>query len=207
MKIKVCGMRNPENIQVVVQLPISFMGFIFYPKSKRYVGDDFDPKILLSIPKNIQKVGVFVNESFETILKKSQKYHLDFIQLHGQESVEMCRELRKHHLGIIKVFGVGEAFDFSVLKAYKSCCDYFLFDTKTPEHGGSGKKFSWEILQNYDNETPLFLSGGIGKYDTNEIKKLDFLNIEALDINSKFELSPALKNADDIHFFIESLKN
>ncbi len=205
MKIKVCGMRNPENIEAITLLPIDFIGFIFYPKSKRDVGEDFDPKIMHSIPKNIKKVGVFVNESFETILKKSQKYQLDYIQLHGTESIEMCQKLKNQHLGIIKVFGIGDSFDFSMLNGYKPYCNYFLFDTKTPEHGGSGQKFSWDLLRNYDNEIPLFLSGGIGKNDAEDIKKLDFLNLETLDINSKFEIAPALKNADDVRFFLKSL--
>jgi len=206
MKVKVCGMRQLENIQEITQSSIDLMGFIFYPKSKRFVGEDFDPKIPHSIPKSIQKVGVFVNEDLEIVFEKYQKYNLDFVQLHGKESPEFCQELKKRSLGIIKVFSVGTEFDFSVLEAYKPHCDYFLFDTQTPDYGGSGQKFSWEILKKYDNEIPLFLSGGIGQNDALAIQELDFLNIEAIDINSRFEVEPALKNPVWIDKFINDLK-
>ncbi len=206
MKVKVCGMRQFENIQEITQLPIDLMGFIFYPKSKRFVGEDFDPKILYSIPETIQKVGVFVNEDLETVFEKYQKYNLDFVQLHGKESPEFCQKLKQQNLEIIKVFSIGTVFDFSILEAYKPHCDYFLFDTQTPDYGGSGQKFSWEILKKYDNEIPLFLSGGIGQDDASAIQELDFLNIEVIDINSRFELEPALKNPKWIEKFINDLK-
>jgi phosphoribosylanthranilate isomerase len=198
--IKICGMKYPDNILEVGSLLPDYMGFIFWEKSARY----FDG-IMPDLPKSIKKVGVFVNESIEVIEEKIAKYNLQAIQLHGHESVAFCSEIKTKFdtaLEIIKVFSADEQFDFSVLKPFESVCDYFLFDTKGKLPGGNGTTFDWRILENYPSNKPFFLSGGIG---IEEIKKLvetlqcnvfakTNLPIYAIDINSKFEIEPGLKN-------------
>ena len=192
--IKICGMKYPENILEVGQLLPDYLGFIFYEKSSRY----FDGEIP-KIPISIKKVGVFVNASLEEIISKIKKYDLDLIQLHGNESPEFCQNLKKEKIIIIKVFSVDDDFDFNLLEKYEQVCDYYLFDTKGQLHGGNGITFNWQILEKYKSEKPLFLSGGIGIEEIEKIKNLH-LPIYAIDVNSKFEIEPGLKN-------IELLKN
>lgn len=196
MKIKVCGMKFPENIEELVMLQPDFLGFIFYKKSPRFVAEELNESQLLNI-RNIKKVGVFVNEDLASIIEKVSKYKLDFVQLHGAEIPEFCRELKEKRINIIKAFGVDEDFEFSGLNAYKPFCDYFLFDTKTKAHGGSGKTFNWQVLEKYDNEIPFFLSGGIG---VEELEKIDDLklNIFGLDVNSRFESKPGVKDIEKL---------
>lgn len=194
MKLKICGMKYPDNMLEVGSLLPDYMGFIFWQKSARYFDGDM-PKL----PKSIRKTGVFVNESISVIAEKITKYNLQAVQLHGQESVEFCLELKTKFgtsIEIIKVFSADENFDFSVLKPYESVCDYFLFDTKGKLPGGNGTTFDWKILEKYPSTKPFFLSGGIGiaELDSiNEILKTN-LPIYAIDINSKFEIEPGLKN-------------
>ncbi|WP_300570062.1 phosphoribosylanthranilate isomerase [Flavobacterium sp.] len=194
MKIKICGMKYPENIQEAAKLQPDYLGFIFHEKSARYFDDEI-PKI----DKSIQKVGVFVNASLEEILEKIKCYDLQLVQLHGNESPEFCDLLKYINIDIIKVFSVDDAFDFRTIYSYESVCDYFLFDTKGKLHGGNGITFNWQILENYLSKKPFFLSGGIGLEEIEKIKKLN-LPIYAIDVNSKFEIEPGLKN-------IELLKN
>ena len=186
--LKICGMKYPENILEVSQLLPDYLGFIFYEKSSRF----FDGEIP-KIPKTIKKVGVFVDSTFDEIISKIEKYDLDLIQLHGNESPEFCLNFKNSNIKIIKVFSVDDDFEFNVLEHYEQVCDYFLFDTKGKLHGGNGVTFNWQILENYKSKKPLFLSGGIG---IEEIKKIKTLNlpIYAIDVNSKFELVPGLKN-------------
>lgn len=198
-------MKYPDNIRQLVEWKPDFIGFIFYDKSKRYLDNSLDIKSL-NIPKSIKKVGVFVNSSIEGINEKAQLYKLDFVQLHGEESPGFCQKLQKTGAKIIKAFQIDENFDFSLLKQYETVCDYYLFDTKTNLYGGSGKKFSWQILKKYDNQKPFFLSGGIDMDDVDEIKKLKDLNIFAIDINSKFEISPGYKDIEKIKEFVETLR-
>jgi phosphoribosylanthranilate isomerase len=200
MKLKICGMKYPENILEVGSLLPDYMGFIFWQKSARY----FDREIP-ELPKSIKKTGVFVNESISVIEEKVTKYDLQAVQLHGHESVEFCSELKTkfgNSIEIIKVFSADENFDFSVLKPYESVCDYFLFDTKGKLPGGNGTTFDWKILEYYPSTKPFFLSGGIGVAELDSIKEILKTNlpIYAIDINSKFEIEPGLKN-------IERLKN
>ena len=150
-------MKYPENILEVSELLPDFLGFIFWEKSSRY----FDGEIP-EIPKSIKKVGVFVNASLEEIYLKIEKYGLDIIQLHGNESPEFCEKLKKENIEIIKVFSVNDDFDFSLLKPFENTCNYFLFDTKGKLPGGNGITFNWQILQQYKLTKPIFLSGGIG---------------------------------------------
>lgn len=212
MKIKVCGMRNLENISSLLTLKPDFVGFIFYKKSKRFVTDF--PRI--QFPEETKKVGVFVNETIENVIATVEKYKLDFVQLHGNETSEYCENLWRHEhskkivsefhsIGIIKAFSVDKNFDFNNTKQYKNYCDYFLFDTKGKEYGGNGVKFNWEILQNYKGKTPFLLSGGISKNDANEIKKIKHPAFVGVDINSGFEIEPALKNINEIKEFKNNL--
>ncbi|SDJ73432.1 phosphoribosylanthranilate isomerase [Flavobacterium noncentrifugens] len=195
MKLKICGMKYPENIAEASELLPDFMGFIFWEKSVRYFDGDI-PKL----PESIQKVGVFVNERIEIVIDKIQKYQLQIVQLHGNESTEYCSELQKQNIKIIKVFSIENDFNFEDLKPFEAVANYFLFDTKGKLPGGNGSKFNWQILKNYNSEKPFFLSGGIGVNEIEEIKNLN-LPIYAIDINSKFETEPGLKNIGSIKQF------
>ena len=189
--LKICGMKFPENILEVSQLLPDYLGFIFYKKSKRY----FDGQIP-ELPKSIKKVGVFVDESLEEIQIKIEKYNLDLVQLHGQESPEFCEKLyQKNQIEIIKVFSVDDDFDFEILKKYEQVCDYFLFDTKGKLHGGNGFTFDWKILKKYTSTKPFFLSGGIGLEEIEQLKLLN-LPLFAIDVNSKVEIEPGFKDID-----------
>lgn len=194
--IKICGMRDPENILQVAELRPDYMGFIFYPKSKRFVGDDF--KIPDQFAKNIKRVGVFVNEATDTIRELVARHKLDFVQLHGNESVEQCEELKANKVGVIKVFSMDQQFDFAKLNPYKKVVDFFLFDTKSEGFGGSGKTFDWTLLNNYDQEVPFFLSGGLSSKNIQDIKLLKGMNLHALDINSGVEITPGVKDIEKI---------
>ncbi|MFV7235987.1 phosphoribosylanthranilate isomerase [Flavobacterium sp. ZB4R12] len=187
-------MKYPDNILEVGSLLPDYMGFIFWEKSARYFDD-----VIPDLPKSIKKVGVFVNESIPVILEKTAKYDLQAVQLHGHESVEFCQDLKNkmdNSIEIIKVFSVDDTFDFEVLKPFETVCDYFLFDTKGKLPGGNGTTFDWKVLEKYPSSKPFFLSGGIGINEmgaVNEILKTN-LPIYAIDVNSKFEIEPGLKN-------------
>ena len=200
VRIKICGMRFPENILKVGALLPDFMGFIFWEKSSRY----FDGEIP-RLPKYIKKVGVFVDESIENIQSKIEKYNLDCIQLHGTESVEFCQKLKEIPIEIIKVFSIKDNFDFEILREFESVCDYFLFDTKGELPGGNGATFDWNLLKKYPSNKPFFLSGGIG---IEEIKLLKIMNLPVygIDVNSKFETEPGLKNIELLKSFQYKLK-
>ncbi|MCV9930123.1 phosphoribosylanthranilate isomerase [Flavobacterium sp. LS1R49] len=205
MKLKICGMKYPDNITEVGSLLPDYMGFIFWEKSARY----FDG-IIPNLPKSIKKVGVFVNQSQEEILSKISKYDLQAIQLHGHESVEFCQELKSKidsKIELIKVFSADENFDFEVLKSYESVCDYFLFDTKGKLPGGNGTTFDWKILNKYNSTKPFFLSGGIGLEELETIKEISKTNlpIYAIDVNSKFEIEPGLKDKNILYSFKQNL--
>ena len=206
-------MKQPQNIADIAALNPDYLGFIFYEKSKRYVGEDFDAALTNHLPKGIKKVGVFVNASLEYVQSKVQKYDLDLVQLHGEESVEYCRAngiaFAKKGLKtqIIKVFSIGQTFDFQQLEPYKLHCDYFLFDTKGKEKGGNGFAFNWNVLKDYDNEKLFFLSGGLSLENVGEVQKLDGLNIVAIDVNSGFEIKPGLKSIKKVKQLITILKN
>ncbi len=210
-------MKYVENIQQVAALQPDYLGFIFYEKSKR----NFEG-IIPDLPKEIKKVGVFVNEIPEIVVSLTEEYGLNTLQLHGDESPGYVQRLRiifeesiaekKQHLKykipeLIKVFGIKDAFDFEVLKPYESLVDFFLFDTKGKERGGNGITFDWAVLQKYNLTKPFFLSGGIGLEEVSEIKKIQSLNlpIYALDVNSKFETSAGLKSVEDITKFKKDL--
>ena len=206
LKLKVCGMSDAANVRELVKLSPDYIGFIFYAQSKRFVGEDFDESVISVIPSNILKVGVFVNAEVDYIKQKIKKYNLDLVQLHGDETPDFCRIIKQDGISIIKTFSIDEDFNFKIIDSYKPYCEYFLFDTKSPDYGGAGKKFDWNILLNYDNEKPVFLSGGIDNGDIEEIKKISLkLNIHAIDINSRFELKPGLKDILKIKQFKDNL--
>ena len=206
MKLKICGMKYPENILEVGTLLPDYMGFIFWEKSTRY----FDGIIPL-LPKSIKKVGIFVNEKEQEILIKIKKYDLQAVQLHGNESVEFCVNLKNKidpTLEIIKVFSVNDVFDFEALNPFENVCDYFLFDTKGKLPGGNGTTFDWKVLENYPSIKPFFLSGGIGIEEIEGVKEILKTNlpIYAIDVNSKFEIEPGLKNIELLSSFKNNLK-
>ena len=198
MKIKICGMKYPENIQEVADLYPDYLGFIFYKASKRYVLDENQKRFsdfIFSSALPIQKVGVFVNEEIKSIIRIATEYDMNILQLHGDESPEYCENLRLLGFTIIKAFGIHESFDFASLNEYADVCDYYLFDTKTSDYGGSGNHFDWNLLKQYDNSKPIFLSGGLAIQDIPTIHDLvKDLNIHALDFNSKLEIDFGLKD-------------
>lgn len=206
MKVKVCGLKYQSNIEQLMQLEIDYMGFIFYEKSSRFVNTNLGFDYIRTIPKYIKKVGVFVNENSYSICDKVAHYDLDIVQLHGEESPEICAEL-KSHAKVMKVFQINEDFDFKQLEKYISTVDYFLFDTPTINYGGSGKVFNWLLLENYSYNIPFFLSGGISEEHIDKIKKLKIPQLIGIDINSKFEIEPGLKNKNKIKEFIDKLNN
>ncbi len=206
LKIKVCGMRESDNIRHLIELKPDYIGFILFPGSKRYLGDDYE--LNTDIPESIQRVGVFVNALIPDIFNWANRLNLHLVQLHGNESPEYCIELHKMGVKIIKAFGVGDDFDFSNLSPYLSCCDYFLFDTKTDLHGGSGKQFNWEVLRKYPFDKPVFLSGGIGPDDDETINNYrNIINIFGIDINSRFEIDPGLKNTIALKGFFQKIRS
>ena len=194
-------MRDGDNIRAVDALGVDWMGFIFYPHSKRYV--DVVPDYL---PEKTKRVGVFVNESMEIILEKVKSFHLDIVQLHGDESPEECRQLTGKCFKVMKAFGIADSFPTEKITEYEGSCDYFLFDTQTSGYGGSGRKFNWDIVQDYQGNTPFLMSGGIGPDDAEDIREFSHPMCIGIDINSKFEISPANKDVESIQKFIKSWK-
>lgn len=200
LKLKVCGMG--ENIAEVAALRPDYLGFIFWKPSKRFFNQE-----LPSISHGIKKVGVFVDERILIIAEKVKKYNLLMVQLHGQEGPAFCDQLKKQipHIKIIKVFSMKENFDFETLKHFEDLCDFYLFDTKGKLPGGNGYTFNWELLKNYPSQKPYFLSGGLGLEETNAIK--EFMNrpeaqyCHAIDVNSKFEIAPGVKQIEKLKKF------
>jgi phosphoribosylanthranilate isomerase len=207
MLIKICGLKIPSNISELAALNIDMMGFIFYEKSSRFVGEHFDKRLIQSLPKSIRKVGVFVDEDEKIVLQKIEDYGLDVVQLHGNESVVYCEKLKTKNISIIKAFQVDDAFDFSQLAPYQKICDYFLFDTKGKEKGGNGISFNWEVLNKYQIDTPFLLSGGIGVENLEEALSITHPQLVGFDINSKIEVEPALKSFELANILTTKIKN
>lgn len=207
MKLKVCGMREKQNIDELVSLAPDFIGFIFYDKSPRYVGEDFNSEWVKAIPREVKKVGVFVNASPDYVVNMVRKYDLQYAQLHGNEMPDYCRSVRQKGVNVIKAFSVDDNFNFAVLNNYKPHCDMFLFDTKGEQPGGNGVSFNWEILRKYDNEKPFFLSGGISLDNIDEVVSLSqTMRIYGVDINSKFEKEPGVKDIELISSLISKVR-
>ncbi|RXQ93927.1 phosphoribosylanthranilate isomerase [Ancylomarina salipaludis] len=209
MKLKVCGLKNPENIEQISKLDVDFMGFIFFERSKRFVGANLNRSMLNRIPKHIKKVAVFVNERSEDVLwtLKDYEYSFDYIQCHGDETPDCCKDLRNLGFGIIKAFQIDAEFNFDQLEAYKDAVDYYLFDTSSKHYGGSGQKFDWSLLKKYKGNKPFFLSGGIKPEDVSQVQNVSHPQLFAIDINSGFEDEPGLKNSNLIETFSEELKH
>ena len=193
--IKVCGMRNAENIREVEALGIDLMGFIFWPKSSRYVSER--PAYL---PTKCKRVGVFVDEDIENIKKIAEEYALDFIQLHGHESIEDVQKLQDRK--VIKAFNIATKEDLDATAHYEGLVDYFLFDTKGPSVGGNGEKFDWSILDAYNGDIPFLLSGGVGPDDAERILAYHHSKCIGIDLNSRFEIEPGIKDIVKLKSFL-----
>jgi len=202
LKIKVCGMRDAENIRQLVILPIDYIGFIFYAKSARFVAE----KPEVSISSSIKKVGVFVNSSKEEITAKIKEFDLQVVQLHGDESPEFCQETNDLGVETFKAFGIDNEFDWATIATYEGKVDYFLFDTKSKQYGGTGQTFNWEKLKGYPYKTPYWLSGGISLENIQEAARFEDNRLYGLDLNSKFEIEPALKNIHSLTQAISIIK-
>lgn len=202
LKIKVCGMRDAENIHQLVTLPIDYIGFIFYAKSARFVSG----KPEVSIPSSIKKVGVFVNTSKEEITAKIKEFDLQVVQLHGDESPEFCQEIKDLDVETFKAFGIDEDLNWQSIVDYEGKVNYFLFDTKSKQYGGTGQTFNWEKLNDYPYNTPYWLSGGISVENIAEAANFEDTRLYGLDLNSKFEIEPALKNIDSLTQAISIIK-
>lgn len=205
--LKICGMRLAANIASVAALQPDYMGFIFYQKSPRFISD-VSAELIKYIPPTIKTVGVFVDEDLEIVKEKVKLHQLKAVQLHGAESNSYCTQLKLafSELEIIKAFGIDEDFDFDILSEYKTGADFFLFDTKTKAHGGSGKTFDWKILSAYSLNKPYFLSGGIDLGHAKEISEIEDLRLYAIDINSRFEIEPGIKDVEKINKFINEIE-
>lgn len=227
VRLKICGMKYQDNIKQVAALQPDYLGFIFYEKSTRH----FDKNQIPEIPKSIKKTGVFVDAELDFVLKKIKTHQLQAVQLHGNESPEYCNSLKRHYkeqsdvissqkpdvhdlhkkshhdenLEIIKVFSIKDEFNFDVLKPFEVVCDYFLFDTKGKLPGGNGYTFNWNVLNNYPSTKPYFLSGGIGLEEIENLKTFQQSKASkycyAIDINSKFEIEPGLKDIEKLSAF------
>ncbi|GAB3739941.1 phosphoribosylanthranilate isomerase [Hymenobacter agri] len=193
--VKVCGMRDAEVLPHIAALGPDFLGFIFAPKSPRFVGEALAPELVQTLPPTIWKTGVFVNETTENILATAQRFGLAAVQLHGQETPAQCEELNEAGLLVLKAFSVGEKVDFDALLPYVPHCDYFLFDTKGAAPGGNGATFNWKLLQAYNLPVPYFLAGGLGLEHAAELAALRLPGLAGVDLNSGFETAPGVKDA------------
>ena len=196
-------MRDEPNISAVASLQPDFMGFIFYDKSPRYVGEDFSPP---SIDEEIQKTGVFANQPLGFVMQECDRCNLDAVQLHGHEQPDYCQSIKLKGITVIKVFHLDESFDFKSTKDYQYKADYFLFDAKGKNLGGNGTAFDWALLEKYNYPTPFFLSGGLSQENISSISKLKNPNLFGLDFNSGVEDSPGIKDIKKIKRVIEALK-
>ena len=237
MIIKVCGMREPENIRAVASLGIDLMGFIFYPSSSRFVQmisscagiiPDYSEERLTEAKRvgnkceeggsiqdgNLPKrVGVFVDDMPQNIVTRVYNYALDYVQLHGNETVEMIDNLRRTidpdihpNIKIIKALSISSEESLQACKQYEGHVDMFLFDTRCDSYGGSGEQFDWKVLASYDGDTPFLLSGGIGPEDASRIKAFSHPRFAGIDLNSKFETAPALKDVEKLKTFIQKVR-
>lgn len=206
MELKVCGITTTENIMELIPLDVSRLGFIFYHMSKRYVYGKLIEDGLKAIPKQIKKTGVFVNAEIAEIDQIINQYHLDSIQLHGDESPEFCNRFRGK-AEVIKTISIKDKSSFEMAKLYKDACDLFLFDTHSDNYGGTGKTFDWQWLEAYTLDKPFYLSGGISLENFKEIKKIRHKKLIGIDINSRFEIRPGIKDIEKIKQLISLMKS
>lgn len=197
-------MREPANIATVAALQPDYMGFIFYPESVRYVGEN------AAIPLNlagIKRVGVFVNAPIPYVLEIVGKYRLDAVQLHGDEDFEYCKIIRSNKLEVIKAIAIADQLPVNKLMSYSDCVDYFLFDTTTPYYGGSGKTFDWNIVKSYNVAIPFFISGGLDLEHVAALKNIDHPKFIGVDANSRLEIAPGIKDIERTKQFIKTIRN
>ena len=223
MVIKVCGMRDAQNIREVSQLGVDMIGMIFYPKSPRYVEmqsshagiipDYVKEDINIKSAKSPARVGVFVDDMVQNIVTRVVNYHLDYVQLHGNEPREMCENLRstldpdiRPGIKIIKAISVSDASDIQKYKEYVGAVDLFLFDTKCKTVGGSGRQFDWQVLEQYDGEVPFLLSGGIGPEDASRLHAFHHPKCIGIDLNSRFEIEPGVKDVEKLKGFLNEIQ-
>lgn len=223
MVIKVCGMRDAQNIREVSQLGVDMIGMIFYPKSPRYVEmqsshagiipDYVKEDINIKSAKSPARVGVFVDDMVQNIVTRVVNYHLDYVQLHGNEPREMCENLRltldpdiRPGIKIIKAISVSDASDIQKYKEYVGAVDLFLFDTKCKTVGGSGRQFDWQVLDQYDGEVPFLLSGGIGPEDASRLHAFHHPKCIGIDLNSRFEIEPGVKDVEKLKGFLNEMQ-
>ncbi len=200
--IKVCGMTDGDNIRQVEALGVDFIGFVFYPRSPRFVY-----QMPGYLPRQARRVGVFVNETKENVRVYADRFDLDFIQLHGTESPFYCQSLREGHgLKVIKAFHLGNAHDVAATEEYHGTCDYFLFESKTPQPGGTGRQFDWTLLHRYAGRTPFFLSGGLNAGSAGAIRRFRHPGLAGIDLNSRFETSPGVKDVERLRRFLDELR-
>jgi phosphoribosylanthranilate isomerase len=199
MIVKVCGMRDAQNIRDVEKLGVDWIGMIFWPQSKRFVAE-----VPSYLPKHQKRVGVFVDAPLEDIRQHISDYQLNIIQLHGQESPDYVKALKPHTT--IKAFNIAKADDLILTEQYEGIADYFLFDTKGLMVGGNGQKFDWSVLTAYHGKTPFLLSGGIGLDDAESINSFHHPSCIGIDLNSRFEVSPAFKDIDKLKTFLGKIK-
>ena len=205
MKLKVCGITSFEQLQNLDQLGVDFAGLIFYKNSKRFVGDKLNSRKSEIRNLKIKKVGVFVNAEIDTIKNEVKEYGLSYVQLHGDESEEFCREV-KNFVPVIKAIRIGEESDLEKdLKVFEDACDYLLFDTDSKQYGGSGKQFNWDSLKQSNINKPFFLSGGIGLEDIDKVKTFRHPMLFAIDVNSRFESEPGIKDLGKVEQFMNAL--
>jgi phosphoribosylanthranilate isomerase len=206
LKIKVCGMKETGNIREISGLNPDYMGFIFYPGSKRYAGN-ISPAALKQLPDAIEKVAVFVNAPREEIIATCRAYSIRILQLHGDEPPAYCRSFMEVGFRVIKAFRVGRSLDAEGMDRYAESADMFLLDTSAEGFGGTGKKFNWLHLARYRSPVPFFLSGGIGPADAGRIMEMDIPQLHGVDLNSRFEIRPGVKNKNDLDTFIRNIRS
>ncbi|MDE5573922.1 MAG: phosphoribosylanthranilate isomerase [Muribaculaceae bacterium] len=206
MIIKICGMRYPENIKEITPLTPMMMGFIFYPESPRDA-TGIDESVVKNLPSYIRPVAVTVNRTFDEIIDLCDRYGFKIVQLHGDETPGLCQRLKDAGLIVFKAVSVGDSVDKSLLESYQKSVDLFLFDTKSDKRGGSGQKFSWDLLENYDLDVPYLLSGGISPDDAEAVVGAMRPGMAGIDINSRFEDSPGHKDLGKLIKFIVKLRS
>src|SRR5690606_7892576 len=203
-KIKICGLKHPENTREVITLRPDYVGFICYPGSKRFVGE-LDAHWIAGL-QGAKKTGVFVNAAIHEVKKAIHQYGFHAIQLHGTETPAYCAELKDCGVEVIKAFGIDDRFDWSTVRAYDAA-DYYLFDTQSTQHGGTGKRFDWTLLEGYTGDKPCFLTGGTSAENIAEALRLGDSRLYALDLNSRFETAPGIKDLTLLRNTLQTINN
>jgi phosphoribosylanthranilate isomerase len=205
VKVKICGLSS--DLPELASLGMDYAGFIFYGKSPRCVLGKIAPDELSVFPAGVKKIGVFVDEELSVMQQLAADFQLDILQLHGSESPELCRKIRGIGFPVIKAFGVGSDFNFERLRPYLDSVDFFLFDTATSAHGGSGKTFDWNVLQRYPFDIPILVGGGVGLENLSELLESAIPHLHAVDMNSKLEIAPGVKNISRVQAAINIVKS